>query len=179
MFRKSLMITAAVLIGLGTAVAHAEEAPPSAKHDFGWTQSGDGWRLAFVSDRDGDMEIYTIGVDGSEIRRLTVSPGLDVAPAFSPDGRLIAFVSTRDGQEEIYVMEADASGHTRLTSDPAWDFNPRFSADGQQILFDSNRDGSIRRYAISLDGSVPLAGLARALEAGTPQGADGSLQVTP
>ena len=45
-----------------------------------------------------------MNADGSDLKRLTRSPGLDVRPAWSPDGSRIAFTSNRDGNYEIYVM---------------------------------------------------------------------------
>lgn len=97
-------------------------------------------RIAFATDRDGDYEIYSIGADGTDLRRLTSSRGLDAHPAWSPDGEWIAFASARtapldelllhpdNGQPngEIFVMRPDGSDVRRLTenqwedSTPAW-----------------------------------------------------------
>ena len=56
--------------------------------------SPDGRKIAFVSDRDGNSEIYVMNADGSGQRRLTRNPAYDADPAWSPDGRTIAFVTT-------------------------------------------------------------------------------------
>ena len=77
--------------------------------------SPDGSRLVFVSDRDGNSEIYVMDVDGQNQTRLTDSDGWDVSPSWSPDGSRLAFVSDRDGNSEIYVMDADGQNQTRLT----------------------------------------------------------------
>lgn len=55
--------------------------------------------------RDGDMDIYAIRPDGSEIVQLTDELGYDGQPAWSPDGQSLAFVSDRDGNLEIYILE--------------------------------------------------------------------------
>lgn len=89
--------------------------------------SPDGRKIAFVSYRDGNMEIYVMNADGSGVTRLTNHPGSDAHPAWSPDGRKIAFQSDRDGNSEIYVMNADGSGVTRLTYSPAYDGEPAWS----------------------------------------------------
>src|SRR5207302_2193555 len=54
-------------------------------------------KIAFVSDRDGNFEIYVMDADGSNQTRLTNNPAHDGEPAWSPDGAKIVFVSQRDG----------------------------------------------------------------------------------
>jgi Tol biopolymer transport system component len=124
--------------------------------DFHPRWSPDGTRIAFASDRDGDFEIYTMNVDGTDLRRLTHNPASDTHPgSWSPDGQRIAFVSDRDGNPEIYVVNADGTGETRLTFDPATDSHPAFSADGTRIAFHSDRDGNHEIYVMNADGSAP------------------------
>ncbi len=79
-----------------------------------------------------EKDIYVMDADGTHVRRLTDSPGLDEGPEFSPDGTKIAFSSDRDGQQEIYVMDADGSNPRRLTDNPARDESP----DWQTLPFD-------------------------------------------
>jgi Tol biopolymer transport system component len=79
-----------------------------------------------------EKDIYVMRADGTHVRRLTDSPGLDEGPEFSPDGTKIAFSSARDGQQEIYVMDADGSNPRRLTDNPARDESP----DWQALPFD-------------------------------------------
>jgi hypothetical protein len=80
-----------------------------------------------------EKDVYVMRADGSHVRRLTDSPGLDEGPEFSPDGTKIAFSSARDGQQEIYVMDADGSNPRRLTDNPARDESP----DWQALPFDT------------------------------------------
>ncbi|MGI8656828.1 MAG: DUF4214 domain-containing protein [Pyrinomonadaceae bacterium] len=91
-------------------------------------------RIAFVSDRDGLPNIYTVNPDGSNVARLT-SDGFNISPAWSPDGTKLAFSSNRDGNLEIYVMNADGTNQKRLTNDPANDGEPAWSPDGAKIAF--------------------------------------------
>ncbi len=89
------------------------------------TWSPDGSRLAFVSEREGNREIYLISPDGTGIVNLTNNPGNDFNPVWSPSGRYIAFLSTRDGLFSLYVMNADGSNQTKayeglVYTRPAW-----------------------------------------------------------
>ncbi len=111
------------------------------------------WEVAFVSERDGNPEIYAMAADGSNVRRLTDNPALDDEPTWSPDGSQIAFFSQRDGNAEVYVMAADGSSVRRLTDNPADDSFPAWSPDGSQIAFTSTRDGNQEIYAMNADGS--------------------------
>ncbi|HEY4635125.1 MAG TPA: hypothetical protein VIG92_01075, partial [Rhodospirillales bacterium] len=66
-------------------------------------------RVAFVSFRDGNNEIYIMNADGSGQHNLTNDPGEDDVPAWAPDGARLAFASNRDGNDEIYVINMDGS----------------------------------------------------------------------
>ena len=115
--------------------------------------SPDGSKIAFVSNRDGNQEIYVMNADGSNQTRLTNNSAVDELPSFSGDGSKIAFRSNRDGNVEIYVMNADGSNQTRLTNNTAFDDGPSFSPDGSKIAFVSARDGGDEIYIMNADGS--------------------------
>ena len=77
--------------------------------------SPDGNRIAFMSQRDGNSEIYVMNRNGSNVRRLTNSAGADCCPTWSPTGTQIAFTSDRSGSAQIWVMDADGLNQRRLT----------------------------------------------------------------
>src|SRR5213592_1171938 len=58
-------------------------------YDAEGTLSPDGRTIVFTSLRDGDLDIYTMRVDGTHLRRLTHTLGYDGGPFFSPDGKQI------------------------------------------------------------------------------------------
>jgi tetratricopeptide (TPR) repeat protein len=76
--------------------------------------SPDGSRVAFMSRRDGNWEIYTVSMQGGEVKRLTVDGANDGLPVWSPDGQSIAFGSDRNGHWAIWVMNADGSSQREL-----------------------------------------------------------------
>jgi TolB protein len=82
--------------------------------------SPDGTRVAYASSRDTNekggrnFEIYTMRLDGSDVRRLTFHAGSDSTPTWSPNGQQIAFTSDRAGQNHLYIMSADGGPPTRL-----------------------------------------------------------------
>jgi len=111
-------------------------------------------RIAFVSNRDGNAEIYVMAVDGSQVTRLTDSPGEDTAPAWSPDGKRIAFISSRSDCLEIHLMNTDGSEVTQLTTGCLVSAGPiAWAPGGQRLAFTSNGDGNAEVYIISVDGS--------------------------
>ena len=99
-------------------------------------------KIVFVSDRDGNAEIYSCNPDGSNIRRLTNNAATDDQPAWSPDGSHIAFVSDRTGHLEIYIMNADGSNVVRRTFLENYTQNPAWSPDGARIAYSSNGNGN-------------------------------------
>ena len=114
-------------------------------------------KIAFVSNRDGNNEIYLMKADGTALRRLTNHAADDWSPALSADGQRITFTSSRDaqvpGMHNIYVMNADGNGLTRLTWNQAWDEYPAWSPDGTQIAFVTTADNNAEIFAVNMDGS--------------------------
>jgi len=143
-------------------VQSCKKAPPSsdqsdslgiAASDGQPSFSPDGTRIVFVSDRNGNNEIYTMNTDGSDVARLNFNSDQDFHPNWSPDGRRIVFYTNRDGNGEIYTMNVDGSNQTRLTDHPAADDMPTWSPDGSKIAFASSRDGNWEIYIMNTDGS--------------------------
>ncbi len=106
---------------------------PSASYFHGW--SPDGKTLAFVGDRNGNLDIYTIPAAGGEETRLTTAEGLDDGPEYSPDGQYIYFNSERTGSMQIWRMKPDGSGQEQITSDGYNNWFPHTSPSGRQIVF--------------------------------------------
>ncbi len=88
--------------------------------------SPDGRRIVYAGFSSGNADIWTIGADGTDARRLTRSEIFEYTPRWSPDGRWIAFEGYLGDAPDIFVMRPDGSATTRLTptgrysGSPAW-----------------------------------------------------------
>ena len=115
--------------------------------------SPDGSRIAFVTQRDGNPEIYVMNADGTGVTRVTNDPQVDGRPAFTPDGQSIVFHSSRPaGKQEIWAVNLDGTGLTQLTRDSI-NFSPAVSPDGQTIAYVSVRDKNYDIWLMGRDGS--------------------------
>jgi Tol biopolymer transport system component len=107
----------------------------------------------FVEDGSENAEIYTIGIDGSNLTKLTDNPARDYFPKYSPDGKTIVFSSERDGNIQLYTINSNGGNAKRLMKNGFTDNCGNFSPDGLNIIFNSNRGGNSDIYAVSSDGS--------------------------
>jgi tol-pal system beta propeller repeat protein TolB len=119
-------------------------------YDLDPSWSPDGQHVAFVSDRDGNPEIYVMEADGGAPVRLTYDPADDEDPVWSPDGQLIAFHSNRKGSYDIFAMTPDGARTFRLTDTRTHDRHPAWSPDGQYLAFEMDRRDI---YILRLDGA--------------------------
>jgi Tol biopolymer transport system component len=121
--------------------------------------SPDGSRIAYVTDKDGNTELYVMNVDGSNAQRLTNTPATEGAPSWTPDGTRIVYASNSadgtTGTFHIWMMNADGSNPRQLTQGPASDFQPAVSPDGRTVAFTTDRDGgsNYNVYLMDLDGA--------------------------
>ncbi|MBI2130554.1 PD40 domain-containing protein [Candidatus Woesearchaeota archaeon] len=112
-------------------------------------------KIAFVSNRSGNYEIYVMNPDGSNQVNITNNSREDNLPSWSPTGEKIAFVSYRDSDFEIYTMNMDGTGQTRLTTNNGYDLYPAWTLEGR-IAFISDRDSrgsGFKIYIMDADGN--------------------------
>lgn len=112
--------------------------------------------IAFVHAND----IWVVGRDGGQARRLTTDEGAETDPAFSPDGKWIAFTGEYGGNQDVYVVPSAGGQPERLTWHPGADVVQGWTPDGK-ILFESGREGVPTRlwkfYTIPRTGGLPAA----------------------
>ena len=115
----------------------------------------DGDLITFVSEVDGDAEIYVIDPDTGIATPLTDNHSEDTNPVWSPDGKRVAYVSDESGDLEINVVDGKGKQIERLTNTPGDDEAPVWSPDGSRILFDTNRasPGLPEIWVMDADGS--------------------------
>lgn len=109
-----------------------------------WSPNGE-WIVLFSND-GGNIQVYKVRPDGTDLTNLSDHPSNNYMPYWSPDGQRIVFVSERDGNRELYVMDADGGNQVRLTDSFYEDVYPRWSPDGTTILLQSARDGLANLY---------------------------------
>ena len=120
--------------------------------------SSDGSRIAFVSSRSGDSEIWVAGRDGSRLQQITSlgAPQL-VVGGWSPDGARIVFDAAVAGNSDVYLVGSDGGHLRRLTSEPSTDGIPSWSGDGRWIYFASTRAGVLPDiWRVSPDGGEAI-----------------------
>ena len=146
-------------------------------YDAEATFSPTGDRIVFTSTRNGDLDLYSMNPDGSDVRQLTDRPGYDGGAFYSPDGSQIVWRASypeeeealadytellardliRPSQLDLWIMDADGSNKRQITDNDAANFGPYWHPDGTRILFSSNMDDPEGRefdlYMIQTDGS--------------------------
>lgn len=117
-----------------------------------------GQRRRYKWDFDPYLDIFEANPDGSQLRRLTDTPGYDAEGSYSPDGKSIVFCSSRSGPDnlELYIMDKDGKNVRQLTHAPGcYNGGPFFSPDGKRIIFRSDRKKKdhLQLYVVNADGS--------------------------
>ena len=141
----------------GSRVAPFEGIPPDT---LAAVPSPDGRELALLrrAEPDGDVHLWLMRRDGSDLR--VVLDGIRViqAVAWAPDGgRLALSQSTLTTEADLWVVNRDGTGALDLTPDPlpgiVYDRDPAWSPDGTRLVFTSNRSGATRLWIMGADGT--------------------------
>jgi Tol biopolymer transport system component len=159
---------------LGNQVKQLTHAPG---YDAEATLSPQGDNIVFTSMRSGDLELWTMNLDGGNLKQVTSGLGYDGGAFFSPDGKQLVFRASRPKTEaeikdyrdllarglvaptnmEIYVCNVDGSGLRQITQLGKANWAPYFTPSGKKIIFSSNhhstRGYDFQLYLINLDGT--------------------------
>ena len=132
-------------------------------YDAEATVSAQGDKIVFTSDRSGDLELYTMDLDGSNVKQITNEMELYIcnvdgsdlkqltelgkanwAPFFHPSGEKVIFSSNHKGSRgyefNLFMINIDGTGLEQISYDGIFDAFPMFSYDGKRIVFSSNRN---------------------------------------
>ena len=91
--------------------------------------------ISYVSNINGNDNIYLMDTNGENSRPLTNHPAHERYPTWSPDGHFLAYASNRDGDFKIYIMDTKTGEHRRLTDRHEKEWAPAWSPDGKWIAF--------------------------------------------
>jgi TolB protein len=146
-------------------------------YDAEATVSPKGDLIVFTSDRSGDLELWTMKPDGSNLKQITNGLGYDGGAFFSPDGERIVFRASRPktpdeiteyqdllrqhlvapSNMELYTCSKDGSNLKAITHLGKANWAPFFHPDGKRIIFSSNhhsqRGYDFQLYMINEDGT--------------------------
>ena len=135
----------------------------SPRYDAEATVSPKGDKIVFTSLRNGDLDLYTMNIDGTNVQQITSTLGYDGGATFSPDGSKIVWRASRPTQLddikkyrdllnqdlvepsnlEIFVANADGSNAKQITKLGNANWSPTFTPDGKSVLFCSNYKSNI------------------------------------
>ncbi len=108
-------------------------------------------KIVFVSNRDGNDELYMMDYDGFNQTRITFNKVRDYMPAWSADGKKIAYTSYRGQSTSLCILDI-YEGKLQELPVRGTSFSPDFSPDGKKIAFCSTQDGNPEIYVAFSDG---------------------------
>ncbi|MDH4109611.1 MAG: hypothetical protein OEW35_14985 [Gammaproteobacteria bacterium] len=150
MTRRLVSQAAATIVAFGLPAFSAEL--PS---DHRPVISPDGETIVFMSTReDGDWELFSIGIDGSDLKRVTRNPGWDGYAVWAPDGRSFIFDREVDGARGAYKYDRESDAISPfLVMDGARVAVSGWSTRNNQVVMFIERDGKRDLYVADSDGS--------------------------
>ncbi len=136
--------------------------------------SADGKQLIFQSTREGHGcdQIYTMNVDGSNVKMISNGEGRTTCSYFYPNAKRVLYSSTHLGDKQcppkpdfskgyvwavyptfdIFTANPDGSDLKQLTNTPGYDAETTITRDGKKLVFTSMRDGDLDIYTMDGDG---------------------------
>lgn len=104
-------------------------------------------RIAFVSERDGNKELFVMDYDGHNRRQVTFDAFLNLAPSWSPDKQRLAFVTYREGKDpQIHELDLTTGRRRAIVVLPGLNITPEWAPGGEELAFTTTKDGNAEIY---------------------------------
>ncbi len=89
-----------------------------------------------LKENKGNSEIYSMNIDGSDLKQLTKTSGSEWNPLWSPDGKKIGFCYADEDGVQIYEMNLEGKDRIKISNIDEGDIEGfSYSPDGKKILF--------------------------------------------
>lgn len=119
-------------------------------------------KIAFVSDRDGNDELYMMDYDGANQTRLTFNKVMDYSPAWAADASRLAYTSYQQLTAGMYILDVYEGKRTPV-SIRGGNFSPNWSPDGKRLAFNSSMNGNQEIYVAEVEANPTRVGRIRRL----------------
>ena len=101
---------------------------------------------------DKKMDLATVRIDGTELKRLTNGGGFTYA-SFSPDGSSILHRRVDGAKSQIFVINTDTTNDHNISGDSTLDGWPAWSNDGKRVVFSRRVNDRFQLFMMNRDGS--------------------------
>ncbi|MCA1669363.1 MAG: prolyl oligopeptidase family serine peptidase, partial [Thermomicrobia bacterium] len=120
--------------------------------------SPDGTTIAFISDRSGFANVWTIAAEGGEARPLAPEPFEQAEPRWSPDGRRIAYTRNENADIQIMVTQVTSGTTEKASQRRGVHTGISWSADGERLYaLHQSPEHAPNVVAYSSDGGAALS----------------------
>ena len=109
-------------------------------------------RIAFVSDKTGNKELYVMDYDGQNPKKITADRSLCMSPAWSPDGKFLAYVSYKDKNPDLYGLDMETGRRWKISGSEGLNISPAWSPNGKRLIVALSKDGSAELYNMNKEG---------------------------
>ncbi len=113
--------------------------------------------IVFTSDRDGNLEIYSVQADGrGEEENLSRSPRDEFSPSLSPNGRYVAFLSGGSEDRKLEVLKINGEDRTQVFGGAGTLTQPKWGPDSERVVFAQAQESGNSVYVSESDGTESL-----------------------
>jgi TolB protein len=130
-------------------------------------------RISFISERDGNREVYVIGPDGAGEQRLTTNPAADYNGPASPDGASVLLIRAEDpdheGPQQLFLRPIEGGSEKPLSPQAGRIRHPSFAPDGKWIVFETDAASPGGAKAGKTKAGGAKTGGSKALDAGSEE----------
>ncbi len=111
-------------------------------------------RIAFISAKTGNKEVYACDYDGARVVPLTSNGSINLSPVWAPDGNAVYYTSYKDGRPHLWRVDLQTSDHTKVAAYPGINSAAAISPHNDEICLTLTRDDNAELYILDLAGNI-------------------------